>query len=80
MDLSATAAAYFFYLIAACAFVGALVTQWIFFGKIGIIGLPIDFYRSPRQLKGFLLFGALISVAFCAAVIGRSIELGHSPF
>ena len=52
------AVAYFFYLIAGCAFIGAAVMQYVFFGKVGRIGLPMDFYRDPRQLKGFLLFGA----------------------
>jgi hypothetical protein len=71
--------AYFFYLISGCAFIGAVVTQCVFFGKVGIIGLPIDFYRDSHQLKGFLLFGALIFIAFCALVIGRSFDLGHGP-
>jgi hypothetical protein len=80
MWLIAIAAAYVFYMIAACALIGALVTQYIYFGKIGRIGLPMDFHRAPRQFKGFLLFAALTFIFFCALVTGRSIEMGRLPF
>jgi hypothetical protein len=79
MSFLVTVAAYLFYVIAACALIGAVVTQMVFFGKIGFIGGPVDFYRSPRQLKGFLLFAALLFIGGFALVIGRSIELGRLP-
>jgi hypothetical protein len=80
MALLVTAAAYFLYVISACALIGAAITQMVFFGKIGWIGGPADFYRSPHQLKGFLLFAALLFIGGFALVIGRSIELGRLPF
>jgi hypothetical protein len=80
LGILATMVAYFFYLIAGCALIGAVVTQSIFFGKVGRIGLPMDFYRDPRQLKGFIIFTVLIFIGFFALVTGRSFELGHAPF
>ena len=79
MGLLAAAAAYFFYLIAGCAFIAAIVAQLFYFGKVSRI-LPADFYRSPRQLEGVLVFAAFSLIGFSTLIIGRSIDLGHLPF
>jgi hypothetical protein len=76
----ATLVAYFFYLIAGCALIGAVVAQYAFFGKVGRIGLPMDFCRDPHQLKGFVIFAVSILIGSFALVTGRSFELGHGPF
>ncbi|MBR1205876.1 MULTISPECIES: hypothetical protein [unclassified Bradyrhizobium] len=37
-------------------------------------------FAAPGQIKRFVIYGLLLFTAFAALVIGRSIQLGHSPF
>jgi hypothetical protein len=78
LGFSATIVAYFFYLIAGCAFIGAVVAQYVFFGRIGRIN--VNSYPDPRQIKGFVIFAVLIFIGFFGLVAGGSFESGHGPF
>ncbi|UGY01473.1 hypothetical protein [Bradyrhizobium quebecense] len=89
------AAVIFFYAIAACAMCGATIAQAKFIQAAGLplstfirrpwtgMALMADHrkvFAAPGPIKRFVIYGLLLFAAFAALVIGRSIQVGHSPF
>ncbi|WP_166297801.1 hypothetical protein [Bradyrhizobium sp. 2S1] len=89
------AAVIFFYTIAACAMCGATIVQAKFLKAAGLplpnlirrpwMGMAVmadhrRVFAASGQIKRFVIYGLLLFTAFAALVIGRSIQLDHSPF